>query len=368
MKTILLTWATWYIGSHQAVALLEKWYKVIILDNLSNSNKSSLEAIKKITSNLPHLKKEGIEGWLKFYETDLRDKEKLEIVFKENKIDSVIHFAWAKAVWESCTLPFYYYENNIIWSLNLFELMDKYLVKNIIFSSSATVYKPDEKAPFTENTNTWNTTNPYWTTKFIIENILRDLSNHKKFNVINLRYFNPVWAHKSWLIGEDPNDIPNNLLPFIMKVVSWELKELKVFWDDYETKDWTWERDYIHVLDLIDGHIKALEYIEKNMGYPQGAHLHVGVPPVGTLSWIYQEINLWTWKSTSVLDMLNTTEKITWKKLKFSIVERRAWDIAISYCLPDKAKDLLNWEAKYSIEEAIEDSYNFIKNKNNKNG
>jgi len=333
MKTILLTWATWYIGSHWAVSLLEKWYNVIILDNLSNSNKSSLDAIEKITWKRPL-----------FYEIDLRNKEDLEIVFKENKIDSIIHFAWAKAVWESCTLPFYYYENNIIWSLNLFELMGKYEVLNIIFSSSATVYKPDEKAPFNENTSTWNTTNPYWTTKFIIENILRDLSNHKNFNVINLRYFNPVWAHKSWLIGEDPNDIPNNLLPFIMKVATWELKEIQVFGNDYDTKDWTWERDYIHVLDLIEGHIKALEFIEKNKN-------------------VYEEINLWTGKATSVLEMIKITKKVANKDLKYKIVKRRIWDIATSYCSPEKAKKFLNWDAKYSIEEAIIDSYNFIKNK-----
>ena len=333
MKTILLTWWTWYIGSHWAVALLEKWYNVIIVDNFSNSNKSSLDAIEKITWKKPI-----------FYEIDLRNKQDLEIVFKENKIDSIINFAGAKAVWESCSLPFYYYENNIIWSLNLFELMDKYEVKNIIFSSSATVYRPDEKAPFNENTPTWNTTNPYWTTKLIIENILRDLSNHKNFNVINLRYFNPVWAHKSWLIGEDPNDIPNNLLPFIMKVVTWELKEIQVFWDDYDTKDWTGERDYIHVLDLVDGHIKALEFIENNNN-------------------IYEEINLWTGNATSVLEMINITKKVANKDLKYKIVERRSWDIAISYCSPDKAKKLLNWEAKYSIEDAIIDSYNFIKNK-----
>ena len=344
MKTILLTWATWYIGSHWAVALLEKWYNVIIVDNLSNSNKSTLDSINQIINKSPSTVRRGARGEVSFYEIDLRNKEKLKWVFEENKIDSVIHFAGAKAVWESCTLPFYYYENNVIWSLNLFELMDEFGVKNIIFSSSATVYKPDEKAPFTEETPTWNTTNPYWTSKFIIENILRDLSNHKWFNVINLRYFNPVWAHKSGLIWEDPNDIPNNLLPYILKVAIWELKEIQVFGDDYPTKDGTWERDYIHVLDLIDWHIKALEYIEKNNN-------------------IYQEINLWTWKATSVLEMIKYVEEVANKKLNYKIVERRAWDIATSYCSPEKAKKLLNWEAKYSVKDAVKDSYNFIKNK-----
>ncbi len=341
MKTILLTWATWYIGSHWAVSLLEKGYNVVIVDNLSNSSKDSLEAIEKITWKTP-----------KFYEIDLRDKEKLTQVFRENKIDSVIHFAWAKAVGESCELPFYYYDNNIVGSLNLFELMDKFEVKNIIFSSSATVYDPSWTPPFVEEDLIWNTTNPYGTTKLIIENILRDLANHKWFNVINLRYFNPVWAHFSGLIWEDPNDKPNNLLPFIMKVASGELEQIQVFWDDYSTKDWTWERDYIHVVDLIDGHIKALEYIEK-LPLPQGR----GV------GWGYEEINLWTWKATSVLEMIKTTEDIIWKKLNYQIVDRRAWDLASSFCNPLKAKKLLDWETKLSIKQAIADSWNFIKNK-----
>lgn len=333
MKTILLTWGTWYIGSHWAVALIEKGYNVIIVDNLSNSSKESLKAIEKIT-------------WkkVKFYEIDLRNKQELEKIFLENRIDWVIHFAWAKAVWESCKLPFYYYDNNVVWSLNLFELMDKYDVKNIIFSSSATVYDPAWTPPFTEKDLTWNTTNPYWTTKFIIENILRDLSNHKNFSVINLRYFNPVWAHKSGLIWEDPNGIPNNLLPFILKVATWELKEIQVFWDDYDTKDGTWERDYIHVVDLIEWHIKALEYIENNKN-------------------VYEEINLWTWKATSVLEMIKITEKLIWKKLNYKIVKRRDWDLAKSYCIPKKAKEILDWETKKDIVEAISDSINFIKNK-----
>lgn len=345
MKTILLTWATWYIGSHWAVALLEKWYNVIIVDNLSNSSKKTIDNINKIVNSSPLIQRRGARGEVKFYEIDLRNKEKLKVVFEENKIDSVIHFAWVKAVWESCEQPFYYYNNNIGGSLNLFELMDKYGVKNIIFSSSATVYSPELEAPFSEETLTGNTTNPYWTTKFIIENILRDLSNHKWFNVINLRYFNPVWAHSSGLIWEDPNDKPNNLLPFIIKVASWELEQIQVFWDDYPTRDWTGERDYIHVVDLIEGHIKALEYIKNN-------------------DEIYEEINLWTGKPTSVLEMIQITEEVIWRKLNYQIVDRRIWDIAVSYCLPDKAKKLLDWEAKIDIKQAISDSWNFIQNKN----
>jgi len=363
MKTILLTWATWYIGSHWAVALLEKGYNVIIVDNLSNSSKESLDNINKIINNSPLLQRRGSRGEVKFYEIDLRNKEKLEQVFIENKINSVIHFAWAKAVWESCELPFYYYYNNVVWSLNLFELMDKYDVKNIIFSSSATVYDPYEKSPLNEKNRTWNTTNPYWTSKLIIENILRDLSNHKWFNVINLRYFNPVWAHSSWLIWEDPNDIPNNLLPFILKVATWELKEIQVFWDDYDTKDGTWERDYIHVVDLIDGHIKALEYIEKIIRQTQGTAPTEKCRGESCIHPIYEEINLWTWKATSVLEMIKITEEITWKILDYKIVDRRAWDLAKSYCNPEKAKKFLNWESSFSIKQAITDSWNFIQNK-----
>jgi len=340
-KTILITWWTWYIWSHAVVKLQELWYKVIIIDNLSNSNKDSLDNIYKITNIRPI-----------FYNIDLRNKEKLEKVFKENEINSVIHFAWAKAVWESCEKPFYYYDNNINGSVVLFELMDKYNVRDIVFSSSATVYDPSEKSPFNEKMKTWNTTNPYWTAKLIIENILRDLSNHKKFNAINLRYFNPIWAHSSGLIWEDPNWIPNNLLPFILKVVSWELKELKVFWWDYKTKDWTWERDYIHIDDLIDWHIKTLEFIEQNKSKYKDKK-----------TWIYEEINLWTWNATSVLEMIKITKEITWKKIKYKIEKRREWDLPVSYCNPDKAKKILNWEAKYTVKEWIKSWYNFIKNK-----
>ena len=356
MKTILLTWATWYIGSHWAVALLERDYNVVIVDNLSNSSSNTIDKINEIVNKFPSPSRRGARGEVLFYEIDLRNKEKLEQVFLENKIDWVIHFAWAKAVWESCSEPFYYYDNNVVWSLNLFELMDKYDVKNIIFSSSATVYDPAWIPPFTEKDLTWDTTNPYGTTKFIIENILRDLSNHKWFNVINLRYFNPVWAHCSWLIWEDPNDIPNNLLPFIMKVATWELKQIQVFWDDYNTTDGTWERDYIHVVDLIEGHIRALEFIENNLS-PLG-----GKYPKGDRG-IYEIFNLWTWTATSVLEMIKITEEIVWCKLNYKIVERRAWDLASSFCNPTKAKEILDWETKLSIKEAIEDSWNFIKNK-----
>lgn len=335
MKTFLLTGWTWYIGSHWAVELLKLWQNVIIIDNLSNSKKETINKIKQITWKEP-----------KFYKWDLKNKQDLEKIFKENKIDFVIHFAWSKAVWESCEKPFKYYENNIIWSLNLFEIMDKYNVKNIIFSSSATVYDSISKPPLEENDIAWNTTNPYWTTKFIIENILRDLANHKNFRVVNLRYFNPIWADSSWLIWENPNDIPNNLLPYVMKVANWELEEIRVFWNDYYTRDWTWERDYIHVVDLIKWHIKSIEYIENNKSE----------------KWFFEVFNLWTWKSTSVLEIIDITKEITWKNIKYKIVWRRTWDLAKSYCNPKKANEILWWEANYDVKQAIKDSWNFIKN------
>lgn len=338
METILLTWWAWYIGSHTAVNFLEKWYNVIVLDNLFNSEKSVIEKIEKIT-------------WkkVKFYEVDLRNKEDLRKIFLENKIDFVIHFAWLKAVWESCEKPFFYYENNILWSLNLFEIMDEFSVKNIIFSSSATVYDNIKwKAPFFEYSAVWNTTSPYWTTKLILENILRDLSNHKNFKVINLRYFNPIWAHRSGFLWENPNWIPNNLLPYLMKVVSRQLEFLQVFWDDYETKDWSWERDYIHILDLAESHFQAFLFLKKK------------------LDKVYEEINIWTGKTTSVFEIIKITEKICWQKINYKIFERRSWDVAVLSCNPEKAKKILSWQAVYSVEDAVKDSLNFIEKQKNK--
>ncbi len=335
MKTILLTGGTWYIGSHTAVNFLEKWYEIVILDNLYNSDKSVLDSIKKITRKTP-----------KFYEGDILDKDILTKIFSENKIDTVVHFAWLKAVGESCEKPFMYYENNIVWSLHLFEVMDDFWVKNIIFSSSATVYDTlRDTAPFSEKDITGNTTNPYGTTKYILENILRDLAHYKNFNVINLRYFNPIWAHKSWLIWEDPNDIPNNLLPYVMKVAVWDLEYLQVFGWDYHTKDWTGERDYIHVVDLAEAHFDAFLFMEKRKEN------------------IYEEINIGTWVPTSVLEIIKITDDVIEKKLPYKIVEKRAWDVDIMYCEAKKAKKLLNWKAKLSLKEAIEDQYRFVKKK-----
>ncbi|MDD5213883.1 MAG: UDP-glucose 4-epimerase GalE [Candidatus Gracilibacteria bacterium] len=335
MQTILLTGGTGYIGSHGAVKLLELGYDVVIIDNLSNSDKSILEKIQKITGKTP-----------KFYEGDLRDKNILEKIFKENNIKTILHFAGAKAVGESCEIPFYYYENNLAGSINLFEIMNKYNCKNIIFSSSATVYDSIGNPPYIETDLTGNTTNPYGTTKFLIENILKDLATFKSFKVVNLRYFNPIGAHFSGLIGENPNGLPNNLLPYVMKVATGELKNVKVFGNDYNTKDGTGERDYIHILDLIDGHIASINFIENfdnNKGF-------------------FEVFNLGTGTATSVLEIIKITCEVTEKNIPFEIVPRRPGDLDKSFCNPEKAENILNWKAKYLVKDAIKDSWYFIKN------
>jgi UDP-glucose 4-epimerase len=330
-KTILITWWTGYIWSHAVVAFEQAGYKTVIVDNLWNSDITTLDWIEKIIWYRPD-----------FYEIDLRDKDKLEKVFEKYNFDWVIHFAWLKAVWESCEKPLNYFDNNIVWSIKLFECMEKFWVKNLIFSSSATVYdsKIFDSKNFSwasEDDLVWNTINPYGTTKFLIEYILKDLAKFSSFNVMNLRYFNPIWAHPSWFIWEEPDWIPNNLLPFIMKVATGELEKLKVFWSDYNTIDWTWVRDYIDVVDLIEGHLKAYEKIEK---------------------W-FNVYNLWVWEWVSVLEMIKKSEKITWNKINYEIVSRRDWDLAEVYCNPSKAKKELDWEVKTSLEDSLRNSWKF---------
>lgn len=332
MKTLLLTWWTWYIWSHNALLFLQKWYDVIIFDNLSNSSEDVLGKIETIAEKTP-----------KFYKWDLRNISDIEIVFSENNIDAVIHFAGLKAVGESCSMPQEYYENNIVGTMNLTKVMEQYNCRDIIFSSSATVYDPNQKPPFSELTLTWNTTNPYGTSKFIIENILRDLANHKGFRVVNLRYFNPVGAHSSGHIWENPNDIPNNLLPYIMKVASGELTSLSVYWDDYDTIDGTGVRDYIHVEDLAAGHLAATQYIDSLEN-----------------TWIFEVFNLGAGQGSSVIEMITITESIIWKPLPYSIAVRRSWDIASAYCSPKKAEEVLWWKAEKTVQEAVADSWNFI--------
>lgn len=329
--SVLVTGGAGYIGSHTVVELLNEGNDVIIIDNFSNSKKQTLEAIRKITNKD-----------FKFYEIDYSDKSKLEKIFKENDIDSVINFAGFKAVGESVEKPLDYYINNVSGTLTLLDIMKKYNVKKIVFSSSATVYGEPEKIPITEGSKVGGTTNPYGTTKLFIEKILKDLySSDNTWDIAILRYFNPVGSHESGLIGEEPKGIPNNLMPYIVRVANHQLKELSIFGNDYDTQDGTGVRDYIHVVDLAKGHIKALAKLDKEK---QGLFIY----------------NLGTGVGYSVLDMVKAFEKATGKKVPYKIVPRRKGDIAICYSDPTKAKKELNWEANKTLEEMCKDSWNYI--------
>ena len=328
---VLVTGGAGFIGSHTAVELLNAGKEIVILDNFSNSKPQSLEAIKKITGKD-----------FKFYEMDYLDREKLEKVFEENEIDSVLNFAGFKSVGESVEKPIEYYTNNISGALVLLDTMKKYGVKKFVFSSSATVYGEPERIPITEDCKTGGTTNPYGTSKLFIEQILKDIYNSDNtWDIAILRYFNPVGAHESGLIGEEPQGIPNNLMPYVVRVAAGKLKELSVFGNDYDTPDGTGVRDYIHVVDLAKGHIKALEKLEKE----------------GKGLFIY---NLGTGKGYSVLDMVKAFEKSTGKKVAYKIAPRRAGDIATCYSDPTKAKEELGWEATKTLDEMCKDSWNFI--------
>lgn len=331
---VLVTGGAGFIGSHTAVELLEAGREIVIMDNFSNSKPNALEAIRKITGKD-----------FKFYEADYTDRKALEKVFEENKIDSVINFAGFKAVGESVEKPIEYYTNNVSGALVLLDTMRKYGVKKFIFSSSATVYGDPEIIPITEDCKTGGTTNPYGTSKLFIEQILMDLyKSDNSWDISILRYFNPVGAHKSGLIGEEPQGIPNNLMPYVARVAAGTLKELSVFGNDYNTKDGTGVRDYIHVVDLAKGHIKALEKLEKETS---GLFIY----------------NLGTGTGYSVLDMVKAFEKTTGKEVPYKIAPRRAGDIATCYSDPTKAKNELGWTAEMGIEEMCKDSWNFIQNK-----
>ncbi len=328
---ILLPGGAGYIGSHTAIELLEEGKEIIIIDNFSNSNPQVLESIKKIT---------GKE--FKFYEMDYMDKEKLEKVFEENEIDAVINFAGFKAVGESVQKPIEYYTNNVSGALILLDTMKKYGCKKFIFSSSATVYGEPERIPLTEDCKTGGTTNPYGTSKLFIEQILKDIyASDNEWDICILRYFNPVGAHESGLIGEEPQGIPNNLMPYIVRVASGELKELSIFGNDYDTPDGTGVRDYIHVVDLAKGHLKALNKIDK-----EGKGLYI--------------YNLGTGTGYSVLDMVKAFEKATGKKVAYKIAPRRPGDIATCYAEPQKAKEELGWEATKNLDDMCQDSWNYI--------
>ncbi len=319
METILVTGASGYIGSHTVLELLNKGYNVVGVDNFSNSSFESLKRVQELTGKT-----------LTFYEADIRDEKKMESLFQNHKIDAVIHFAAFKAVGESCKLPLKYYENNISGTVSLLRIMSQYGVKKIIFSSSATVYGDPEKLPLDESCKL-STTNPYGSTKLMMEMIMQDLyKSDNEWNVILLRYFNPVGAHESGRIGEDPKGIPNNLMPFVAQVASGKLSCINVFGNDYDTPDGTGVRDYIHVVDLALGHVAAIEHCRES-----GVHIY----------------NLGTGHGYSVLDMIKAFEKACGKTLPYKICERRSGDVAACYACPDKAKAELKWEAKFGIEE-----------------
>lgn len=328
---ILVTGGAGYIGSHTVIELLNQGREVVIIDNFSNSKKEVLDKIKEIT------KKE-----FKFYEIDYLDRKSLEKVFEENDIEAVMNFAGYKAVGESVKKPLEYYENNISGAIVLLETMKKYNVKKFIFSSSATVYGEPERIPITEDCKIGGTTNPYGTTKLFIEQILQDLyKSDNTWDIAILRYFNPVGAHESGLIGEEPQGIPNNLMPYIVRVASGQLEQLSVFGNDYDTHDGTGVRDYIHVVDLAKGHIKALEKLEKEK----------------TGIYIY---NLGTGVGYSVLDMVKAFEEATGRKVDYRIAPRRPGDIATCYSNPEKARMELGWEATKTLKDMCEDSWRYI--------
>ncbi len=330
---ILVTGGVGYIGSHTLVELSQAGYDFVVYDNLVNSSKIAIDRVYKI-----------IGKDISFEEGDIRDTKRLKEIFAKYDIDSVIHFAGLKAVGESVEKPLYYYDNNVTGTIKLLEIMKEFNCKNIVFSSSATVYGEPKKVPITEDAQTGiGITNPYGRSKYFIEEILKDLyKSDDKWKIAILRYFNPIGAHESSLIGEDPNGIPNNLMPYISQVAVGKLKELQVFGDDYDTKDGTGVRDYIHVVDLAEAHVKALEYLNSQEKLDK--------PLI---------VNLGTGKGYSVLELVKTFEKVSKVKVSYNITTRRAGDIAILYANPKKAKDLLGWEAKRDIEQMCRDSWNW---------
>ena len=327
---VLLTGGTGYIGSHTAVELIKRGYEVEIFDNLFNSKITVLDSIEEITGVRPV-----------FYEIDLLDKSAMDEMFKNGNYDLVIHFAGLKAVGESVEKPLKYYENNVSGTINLLNCMKRYNVNKIVFSSSATVYGDQGVAELTEDMQTGvGITNPYGETKHVIEEMLKDVAEaDEDFEATILRYFNPVGSHPSGLIGEDPNDIPNNLMPIVMKVSTGEIKELNIYGDDYDTIDGTGVRDYIHVVDLAKGHVAAIEKIKPGITI----------------------FNLGTGKGTSVLEMVAAFEKASGKKLPYRIVARRAGDLPEIYANPSKALKELGWKTELTIDDAMNDTINYLK-------
>ena len=328
--TVFVTGGAGFIGSHTCVELLQAGFKVIIADDLSNASADVPEKIKKITGIAPV-----------FYQGDVCDKSFLRSIFSANSIDAVIHFAGFKAVGESCRIPLQYYRNNLDSLMSVVETMEDFGCKCLVFSSSATVYGPENPVPYEETMPAYIATNPYGWTKLMIEQILRDYAAaHPDFSVILLRYFNPIGAHPSGLLGDDPNGIPNNLMPYVARVAAGILPQLTVFGDDYDTPDGTCLRDYLHVVDLAKGHLKAIDY----------ASAHTGI----------EAVNLGTGNGVSVLDLVHAFERATGVKVPYVIGPRREGDLACCWANADKAKTLFGWTADMTLEEMCRDSWNFV--------
>ena len=325
--TVLVTGGAGYIGSHTCVELLERDFDIVVVDNLVNSNVKSLDRVKQITGkDFP------------YYELDIRDKEALDQVFEAHKIDCVMHFAGLKAVGESVAKPLEYYDNNLFTTITLCKSMGDHGVKKIIFSSSATVYTGDNEMPLREDSRTGNCTNPYGWTKYMSEQILRDLAKaDPEWSVVLLRYFNPIGAHVSGLIGEDPQGIPNNLMPFISQTAIGRREYLSVFGDDYDTHDGTGVRDFIHVVDLAQGHVAAVHYMQEHTGE--------------------SVFNLGTGTGYSVLDMVKAFERVTGKAVPYKIAARRPGDLGMVYASPEKSAEVLGWKAQFGLDEMCRDTW-----------
>ena len=327
MKNVLVTGGAGYIGSHTCLELLENGYGVVVIDNLCNSNPKSLNRVQKLTGKT-----------LKFYEGDVRDEALLKKIFAENEISCVIHFAGLKAVGESVAKPWEYYDNNLNTTLVLTKVMKEVGMKNIIFSSSATVYTADNEMPLRETSRTGGCTNPYGWTKYMTEQILSGISHaDPEWSVVLLRYFNPIGAHKSGLIGEDPRGIPNNLMPYITQVAIGRREKLSIYGNDYDTHDGTGVRDYIHVVDLAKGHVAAVKYVTEHRGC--------------------EVFNLGTGTGYSVLDMVKTFEKANGVKVPYEIVARRPGDLPTCYADPAKSAAVLGWKAEKNLEDMCRDSW-----------
>ena len=327
--TVLVTGGAGYIGSHTCVELLDRGFDIVVVDNLVNSNVKSLDRVKEITGkDFP------------YYELDIRDKAALDKIFESHKIDCVMHFAGLKAVGESVAMPLEYYDNNLFTTITLCKSMGDHGVKQIIFSSSATVYTGDNEMPLSESSRTGYCTNPYGWTKYMCEQILRDLAKaDPEWSVVLLRYFNPIGAHVSGLIGEDPQGIPNNLMPFISQTAIGRREYLSVFGNDYDTHDGTGVRDFIHVVDLAQGHVAAVDYMQDHKGE--------------------SVFNLGTGTGYSVLDMVKAFERVTGKAVPYKITDRRPGDLGMVYASPEKSANVLGWKAQFGLDEMCRDTWNW---------